>query len=69
MKNNGNGRLAGDATGADYREAWLEADAALQKLQMKCRVGDKAETELVLARQKLQTSQALVWDAEPEAAK
>jgi hypothetical protein len=66
MKNNGNGRLATSATGEDYRQAWLDADAALQKLQTMTRVGDKVETEIVLARQKIAASQSLVWDAEPK---
>jgi hypothetical protein len=42
-KNSGNGRLATTATSEQYRQAWLKADAALQKLQMLTRVGDKAE--------------------------
>lgn len=57
--------MATQATSEDYRQAWLEADAALLKLGTLTRVGDPAEVLLVLARQKLQASQDLVWDAEP----
>ena len=63
---NRNERLATNVTGSDYRAAWLEADAALQKLQSMTRVGDKAEVEIVLARQRLQASQTLVWKDEAE---
>lgn len=64
MKNNGNARLASNATGAEYRLAWIAADEALQRLHTMCRCGDRAEVEIVLARQRIAESQALVWDSE-----